>query len=96
MTTAMEPLCTGVAAAPLKECPFCNEQAFTRMNINGYGSTGKYFLEAEIKCLRCKISITTASSYFYASEGLTFNEIITLMAKTINKWNTRGEKCDEH
>lgn len=87
----MEPLCTGVTA-PLKECPFCESEAFATMKING-NSNGEYFLEAEIKCPKCKISMITASSYFYASDGLTFNEIITLMAKTVNRWNTRGEKA---
>lgn len=86
----MKLLCTDIAAS-LKECPFCESEAFATMKING-NSNGEYFLEAEIKCPKCKISMTTASSYFYASDGLTFNEVAILMTKTINRWNTRAKE----
>lgn len=60
------------------------------MCINGGVGNRDYFLEAEIKCPKCKVNITTASEYFCASNGLSFNKVIALMAKTIDRWNTRA------
>lgn len=84
----MKSLYTGVTA-PIKNCPFCDRQVFARVNVKGI--LGSYFFEAEIKCPECNVAITTNSPYF-SSNGLLFNDIIMLMTKTIDKWNTRAKE----
>lgn len=85
----MKSLYTGVTA-PIKNCPFCDRQVFAKVNVKS--NVDSYFFEAEIKCPECNIAITTDSPYFYSSNGLLFNDIIMLMSKTVDKWNTRAKE----